>query len=124
MEARGWDTGALLAKAERYLAGGVLHHLTALPPEVRTVLVRGKGSHVWDSDGREYVDYYLGSASLVLGHAHPQVLAAVRAQQELGTQFYELTPAAVLLAEQLVEIVPCAERVKFANSGSEATAAA
>lgn len=124
MDAREWDTGALLAKAERYLAGGVLHHLTALPAEVRTVLVRGQGSHVWDSDGREYVDYYLGSASLVLGHAHPDVLEAVRAQQDLGTQFYELTPPAVLLAEQLVEAVPCAERVKFANSGSEATAAA
>ena len=79
---------------------------------------------MWDTDGREYVDYYLGSASLVLGHAHPDVLEAVRAQQDLGTQFFELTPAAVLLAEQLVEAVPCAERVKFANSGSEATAAA
>ena len=74
--------------------------------------------------GREYVDYYLGSASLVLGHAHPEVLEAVRAQQELGTQFFELTPAAIQLAERLTQVVPCAERVKFANSGSEATAAA
>jgi glutamate-1-semialdehyde 2,1-aminomutase len=119
-----WDTRALLATAERCLAGGVLHHLTALPPEARVVLVRGRGSRVWDSDGREYLDYYLGSASMVLGHAHPEVLEAVRAQQELGTQFFELTPAAIQLAERLTQVVPCAERVKFANSGSEATAAA
>lgn len=118
------STTELLAKAQRYLAGGVMHHLTALPPEERVVMTRGKGSHIWDSDGREYIDYYLGSASLVLGHSHPEVLEAVRAQQELGTQFFELTPPAVLLAELLVEVVPCAERVKYANSGSEATAAA
>ena len=124
MESRRWDTRALLASAERCLAGGVLHHLTALPPEARVVLVRGQGSRVWDSEGCEYIDYYLGSAALVLGHAHPEVLEAVRAQQELGTQFFELTPAAIQLAERLTQVVPCAERVKFANSGSEATAAA
>jgi glutamate-1-semialdehyde 2,1-aminomutase len=124
MEAPRGDTGALLAKAERYLAGGVLHHLTALPPGARTVLARGQGSRVWDAEGREYIDYYLGSASLVLGHGHPRVREAVTAQAALGTQFFELTPPAVLLAEQLVEVVPCAERVKFASSGSEATAAA
>ena len=123
-EPRHWDTRTLLATAERCLAGGVLHHLTALPPEARAVLVRGRGSHVWDSEGREYIDYYLGSASLVLGHAHPRVLEAVRAQEEEGTQFFELTPAAIQLAERLTQVVPCAERVKFANSGSEATAAA
>jgi glutamate-1-semialdehyde 2,1-aminomutase len=101
-----------------------MHHLTALPREARVVLVRGKGSRVWDSEGHEYIDYYLGSASLVLGHADPEVLEAVRSQEELGTQFFELTPAAIQLAERLTQVIPCAERVKFANSGSEATAAA
>jgi len=87
-------------------------------------VVRGNGSHIWDIDGREYIDYYLGSASLVLGHSHPDVTAAVRRQLELGTQFFELTPSSIELANLIAQVVPCAEGIKYANSGSEATAIA
>lgn len=106
------------------MAGGVLHHLSAISGRPPIVVMRGQGSRVWDSDGREYVDYYLGSASMVLGHAHPAVVDAVRRQLENGTHFFELNPAAIDLAELVVEAVPCAERLKYAMSGTEAVLAA
>lgn len=118
------DTKELLADAETYLAGGALHDLTRLPDEVRTVIARGKGSHIWDTDGREYIDYYMGSSAMILGHAHPEVVEAVRRQAELGSTFFEMTPPAIELAKLIVEVVPCAERVKYAGTGSEATAVA
>lgn len=120
----GMNTRQLLADAETYLAGGSLHHLTRLPDGVRTVIARGQGSHVWDTDGIEYIDYYLGSSALTLGHAHPEVVDAVRRQAELGSTFFEMTLPAIELATLVVEAVPCAERVKYAGTGSEATALA
>ena len=118
------DAGRLLADARAYLAGGVLHHAMPLPDEVDTMLVRGQGSHVWDIEGREYIDYYMGSSAMTLGHAHPEVTAAACRQAEQGSTFCALTPPAVELARRIVEAVPCAERVKFCGTGSEATALA
>jgi glutamate-1-semialdehyde 2,1-aminomutase len=120
----GNNTASVRARAAKYLAGGVLHHLSAIPDYPTPVFVRGAGSRMWDSDGREFIDYYLGSASLVLGHAHPEVCEAVRKQLELGAHFYELSPAAVDLAELVVEAVPSAEKLKYAMSGTEAVTAA
>src|SRR5262245_44050699 len=89
----------LRMRAARCFPGGVLHHLTAFGERPPVVIARGKGSRMWDVEGKEYIDYYLGSASLTLGHAHPEVDDAVRRQQELGVHFFELTPAAIELAE-------------------------
>lgn len=84
------------------------------------VIARGAGARVFDTAGREYLDYVLGSGPMVLGHAHPAVVAAVTAQLERGSSFYALNEPAVLLAEKLRDSVPCAEQVKFCSSGSEA----
>ncbi len=84
------------------------------------VIARGAGARVFDTAGRDYIDYVLGSGPMVLGHAHPAVIAAVTAQLERGSSFYALNEPAVLLAEKLRESVPCAEQVKFCSSGSEA----
>jgi glutamate-1-semialdehyde 2,1-aminomutase len=113
----------LLEKAERYLPGACLG-MMSLPPELRLVLVRGQGSKVYDADGREYLDYMLGSGPLLLGHAHPAVVEAVQRQAALGSTFFALTEPAILLAEQLVQAVPCGEAVRFQTTGSEATFAA
>ncbi len=118
------STEKLRARAQRYLAGGVLHHLTAMPDRPLAIFVRGAGSRMWDTEGREFIDYYLGSASLVLGHSHPEVTDAVRRQLDSGTQFYEVSPAAIDLAELIVEAVPSAERLKYAMSGTEGVTAA
>ncbi|MBX6341421.1 MAG: aminotransferase class III-fold pyridoxal phosphate-dependent enzyme, partial [Thermomicrobiaceae bacterium] len=110
---------ALLARAEAALGGAVGSF--KLPAERAVVLARGRGSRVYDVDGREYIDYLLGSGPLLLGHAHPAVVEAVQRQAEQGSTFYTLTVPAIELAERIVEAVPCAEEVKFVSSGTEAT---
>jgi glutamate-1-semialdehyde 2,1-aminomutase len=109
-----------LARADRVLSGGALNQL-ALPGGERRVIARGSGARVWDTDGREYIDHVLGSGPLILGHAHPAVVEAVRRQLERGSTFYSLNEPAIALAERIVERSPCAELVQFCNSGAEAT---
>jgi glutamate-1-semialdehyde 2,1-aminomutase len=92
--------------------------------DIDVVPVRGDGSKVYDTDGREYIDYLLGSGPLILGHRHPAVAEALHAQIERGTQFFFLSPEAMTLAEEIVNAVPCAESVRFGVSGAEAIASA
>jgi glutamate-1-semialdehyde 2,1-aminomutase len=93
-----------------------------LPPDLVTVLVRGEGASVWDTQGRRFTDFTMGWGSVLLGHAHPAVVAAVRARVAAGSNFAYVTEQALELAEELVRAVPCAERVRFCASGTEATA--
>ena len=86
-------------------------------------LVRGQGSHVWDADGNEYIDYPMGLGPVTLGHAHPEVNAAIAAQLAHGNCFSLMHPLEVELAERIRRIVPCAEQVRFGKNGSDATAA-
>lgn len=86
-------------------------------------LSHGKGSHVWDVDGNEFIDYPLGLGPVSLGHGHPEVVAAVTKQMENGTAFTWMHPLEVELAERITKIVPCAERVRFGKNGSDATSA-
>lgn len=110
----------LLARAGRVLAGGGLG-LFNLPDEVNLVIAAGKGSHVTDVAGRDYIDYHLGSGPDLLGHAHPAITEAVTAQLSKGTTYYFLNEHAIRLAERLVEAIPCGEQVHFTGSGTEAT---
>jgi glutamate-1-semialdehyde 2,1-aminomutase len=114
----------LLAAADRYLAGGGLG-LFVLPPEVNLVIAEGHGSHVVSVEGKEYIDYHLGSGPALLGHGHPAITAAVSAQLPKGSTYYFLNEPAVRLAQRLVESIPCAGdpsgAVQFTGSGTEAT---
>ena len=110
----------LLAAAGRHLAGGGLG-LFILPPELNLVVARGLGSRVWDVAGREYIDYHLSSGPALLGHAHPAVTAAVAAQLPKGTTYYFLNEPEILLAQRMVEAIPCADVVHYTGSGTEAT---
>lgn len=87
-------------------------------------LRRGRGSHVWDVDGNEYIDYPMALGPILLGYDHPAVTAAVVAQIHEGTTFTLMHPLEVEVAELLVELVPCAERVRFAKNGADATGGA
>jgi glutamate-1-semialdehyde 2,1-aminomutase len=110
----------LLEDASQYLAGGGLG-LFQLPPDLNLVVERGAGSRVWDVAGREYIDYHLSSGPLLLGHAHPAVVAAVQARVGKGTTYYFLNEPQVRLAKRLVEEIPCAEVAHYTGSGTEAT---
>jgi glutamate-1-semialdehyde 2,1-aminomutase len=106
----------LVAKAGQYLAGGTLGNLAD-----EVILGRGRGSRVWDVSGHEYIDYLLGSGPMLVGHAHPEVTAAVREQLERGSTFFANNEHAILLAEEISKAMPCAEKVRFCSSGTEAT---
>ncbi len=87
-------------------------------------LQRGQGSHVWDVDGNEYIDYPMALGAVILGHGYPAVTEAVARQLAEGTLFSLPHPLEVELAELLTEVVPCAEMVRFGKNGSDATAGA
>ena len=102
------------------LPGGVLgNHRSGAGLEF--VVKEGRGAYLWDTNGRRYVDYLLGSGPMLLGHAHPAVVEAVRRQVERGTSYMLLNEPAIELAEELVRAVPCAEQVRYTSSGTEAT---
>jgi glutamate-1-semialdehyde 2,1-aminomutase len=84
------------------------------------VLKEGKGGRIWDEAGREYVDFLLGSGPMFVGHAHPEVTAAVQAQVPLGTTFFGNNRHGIALAEAICDAVPCADQVRFVCSGTEA----
>ena len=111
---------ALLQTAMRVLPGGVLGGYYA-PQELAFVVREARGPRLYDFSGREYIDYILGSGPLVLGHAHPAVVAAVEAQLRKGTTYFQLSEPTLALAEELCRAVPCAEQIRFCGSGSEAT---
>ena len=101
--------------AQRVLPGGSFGNF---PAEV--VIREGKGGRVWDENGKEYVDYLLGSGPMLVGHAHPEVTAAAQEQIAKGTTFFANNRLGIELAEEIVDAVPCAEQVRFVSSGSEA----
>lgn len=87
-------------------------------------LERGKGSHVFDVDGNEYIDYALALGSVTLGYAYPAVNTAIEKQLRNGINFSLMHPLEVELSEKLIEIIPCAEMVRFGKNGSDATSGA
>ncbi|GAA1511751.1 glutamate-1-semialdehyde 2,1-aminomutase [Kribbella lupini] len=94
------------------------------PAGMAPVITHGRGAHVWDADGNEYVEYGSGLRSVSLGHAHPRVVEAVRRQLELGSNFVRPSVIELEAAERFLGTVRTAEMVKFAKSGSDATTAA
>ncbi len=110
----------LLERARRRLPGGVLG-TSRYADEAAFVVKSGKGARIYDMSGREYVDYVLASGPLVLGHAHPAVVAAVREQIEGGSTYFMVNEPIIQLAEEICRAMPCAEQVRFTSTGSEAT---
>lgn len=111
---------AMLAKAQRYFPGASNGNV-ALSPEYGFVIASGQGARVYDIEGHEWIDYLLGSGPMILGHAHPEVVAAVQEQLSRGTTFFHPHVKAIELAEAIVDAVPCAEQVRYTSSGTEAT---
>lgn len=107
-------------RAAGRLPGGLTHDDRALTPFL-PYIVRAEGARKWDADGHEYVDYAMGHGSLILGHAHPEIIDAVRRQIGLGTHPGANHLLEIEWAERIHRIVPGAEMVRFTSSGTEAT---
>lgn len=92
-----------------------------LPPELGMVIERGEGCRLWDTDAKEYIDFSMGWGSVLVGHARPEVVEAVRHQAERGSNFAYITRNALLVAEEIVRVSPACESLRFCASGTEAT---
>ncbi|SIT39207.1 Glutamate-1-semialdehyde 2,1-aminomutase [Paraburkholderia piptadeniae] len=109
-----------LATAYRVMPGGAFTTYV-LDEEVDLVIRDGKGARVYDVDGKEYIDCVNGSGPMLLGHAHPEVVEALRKAVECPSNFYLLNEKGIELAEHLVAAIPCAQQVKYGVTGSDAT---
>ncbi|MEU5918844.1 glutamate-1-semialdehyde 2,1-aminomutase [Streptomyces sp. NPDC047141] len=94
------------------------------PEHLAPVISHGRGAHVWDVDGNEYIEYGSGLRSVSLGHAHPRVVEAVRREIDRGGNFVRPSVLEVAAAERFLATVPTADMVKFTKNGSDATTAA
>lgn len=116
----------LYMRAKKVMPGGVNSPVRAF----RSVgmnpifIKRGQGSHLWDEDGNDYIDYVLSWGPLILGHAHPDVVSAIKKQSEMGTSFGACTELEVLMAEKIKQALPSIEVIRMVNSGTEATMSA
>ncbi len=113
-------SAAWAQRAANVFPSGITHDSRALWP-YPIYVERAAGSHKWDIDGHEYVDYSGGHGALLLGHNHPQVIAAVERQLHLGTHFGSCHELEVRWGELVQKLIPSAERVRFTSSGTEAT---
>ncbi|MCY3752061.1 MAG: aminotransferase class III-fold pyridoxal phosphate-dependent enzyme [Gammaproteobacteria bacterium] len=111
-------SGAYHERARRSLAGGTTGNLRYFPP-YPFYETGGRGARVTDLDGNEYIDCFLCNGPLLLGHNHPDVIAAIEGHRETGPLVVN-PPIIVDAAELVKDTVPCAERVRFLNSGTEA----
>ncbi|HUP03661.1 MAG TPA: glutamate-1-semialdehyde 2,1-aminomutase [Bryobacteraceae bacterium] len=117
---------ALFGRAKSVIPGGVNSPVRAFrsvggdPP----FIARGEGSHIVDADGNEYIDYVGSWGPLLLGHRHPEILAALEGALRIGTSFGAPTEAEIELAEAIRDAVPSMEMVRLVNSGTEATMSA
>jgi glutamate-1-semialdehyde 2,1-aminomutase len=114
---------AWFERAQHVLAGGISSSARAtttgdLPYPL--YILRGHDAHIWDADGNEYIDYLLSYGSAILGHAPAGLTEELGHALTQGTMFGTCNVPEVLLAEQICAMSPCAERVRYANSGSEA----
>jgi glutamate-1-semialdehyde 2,1-aminomutase len=110
----------LYEAAQATLPGGITHMARGFDP-FPLYIEQCVGAHKWDADGQRYIDYWMGHGAMLLGHAHPAVVEAVREQVGRGTHAGGSTRLEIEWARLLTDLVPCAERVKFTSSGTEAT---
>jgi glutamate-1-semialdehyde 2,1-aminomutase len=119
-------TDALFERAKKILVGGVNSPVRAFRAVGGTPLVieRAAGSRLYDVDGREYIDFVCSWGALILGHAHPDVVAAIADQARRGTSYGMTSPLEIELGEKIARAIPSIERIRFVSSGTEATMSA
>jgi glutamate-1-semialdehyde 2,1-aminomutase len=118
---------ALQPKAHRLIPGGAHTYAKGddqYPEQAPAFIARGKGCHVWDLDGNEFIEYGMGLRAVTLGHAFEPVVEAAYRQMQLGINFTRPAKIEVDLAEAMIELLDGADMVKFAKNGSDVTTAA
>ena len=108
-------------RALNVLVKGVSSNFRFLGENETPIIARGKGARIWDADGNEFIDYRLGWGPIILGHADERVNQAVADHLENGTTFAATTELEVIAAEKLVNMIPGMEKLRFTNTGTEAT---
>lgn len=111
-------------RAKLLIPGGVNSPFRAIGEKLPIAIARGKGPFIWDADGNKYIDYLLSCGPLILGHANPVIVEAVKKQAELGSGFGTITELEVNLAELITGAYKSIEKMRFVNSGTEATMSA
>lgn len=111
----------LIPSVTQTLAKGPGQWIKGVAPKY---LVKGKGTHVWDVDGNEYIDYIMGVGPLSLGYAYPKVDEAIKKQLEDGITFSMMHPLEVEVAELVRDVIPNAEAVRYSKTGADVTSAA
>ena len=111
---------ALHERARKVLPGGIAHDVRHLSPFPLT-MSHAEGAYKWDVDGHRYIDYVVGHGALLLGHSHPEIVAAVQQQAARGTHLGAGNEFEIAWAEQVQRLIPSADLVKFTSSGTEAT---
>lgn len=117
----------LRPKAHEIIPGGAHTYAKGddqYPEQVPGFIVKGKGSHVWDLDGNEFIEYGMGLRAVTLGHAFEPVIEAAYQQMKLGANFTRPAPIEVELAEAMLQVIEGADMVKFSKNGSDVTTAA
>ncbi|MCX6089239.1 MAG: glutamate-1-semialdehyde 2,1-aminomutase [Candidatus Atribacteria bacterium] len=116
----------LYKRAKKIMPGGVNSPVRAFRAVgINPLFIKkGSGSCIWDEEGREYIDYMMSWGSLILGHAHPDVVTAVKNQVESGTSFGACTELEVMMAEKIREALPAMKMMRMVSSGTEATMSA
>ncbi len=116
----------LFAEAQRYLPGGVNSPVRAFGAVGGNPLFirKGAGSYIYDEDGNQFIDYVCSWGPLILGHSHPQIVAALKKAAEHGTSFGAPTELETILAKAICEAMPSIKMIRFVSSGTEAAMSA
>ena len=112
-------SASLYERAVRLLPFGVVSSFQKMQP-YPIYVTRGRGSHIWDQDGQEYLDFHCGFGAMVVGHAHPRIVEAISQAASRGTHFAATTEEGIAFGEEIARRFNL-EMVRFANSGTEAT---
>ncbi len=120
------QSSGLWDRAQKILVGGVNSPVRAFKAVGGEPLIieRAQGSHVWDAHGREYTDYVCSWGALILGHSHPDVVAAIADQAQRGTSYGMTSPLEIELGERISRAIPSIEKIRFVSSGTEAAMSA
>lgn len=114
------QTAAAYQRARKVMPLGVTSNFR-YTGDTTLVIKRGQGAYVWDMDDNQYIDYRLAYGPVLLGHADPRVNARITAQLERGNLYAHTHPLEIEVAEKIIQLHPGVERVRYANSGTEAT---